>query len=51
MCFLLESEVTVTPDGGEPVKFDASNLIVFPVGMDCRWHVHKAVRKHYRFGE
>ena len=22
-CLLLEGEVTVTPDGGEPVKFDA----------------------------
>ena len=50
-CLLLEGEVTVTPDGGEPVKFGAGDLVVFPAGMDCRWDVHKAVRKHYRFGD
>ena len=50
-CLLLEGDVTVTPDGGEPLRFGASDLVVFPPGMDCRWDVHKAVRKHYRFGD
>ena len=51
ICFLLEGEVTVTPNGGEPVKFGEGDLVVFPAGMNCRWDVHKAVRKHYRFGD
>ncbi len=50
-CLLLEGEVTVTPDGGDPVKFSAGDLVVFPAGMDCIWDVHKAVRKHYQFGD
>ena len=50
-CLLIEGEVTVTPNGGEPVKFGAGDLVVFPAGMDCRWDVHKGVRKHYRFGD
>ena len=50
-CLLLEGEVTVTPEGGEPVKFGAGDFVVFPAGMDCRWDVHKGVRKHYRFGD
>ena len=50
-CFLLEGEVTVTTDIGETVKFSAGDLVVFPAGMTCRWDVHKAVRKHYRFGD
>ena len=50
-CSLLEGEVTVTPDGEEPLKFGAGDLVVFPAGMDCRWDIHKAVRKHYRFGD
>ena len=50
-CLLLEGDVTVTPDGGEPVRFGAGDLVIFPAGMDCRWDVHKAVRKHYRFGD
>ena len=47
---LLEGEVTVTPDGLKPVKFGVGDLVVFPAEMDCRWDVHKPVRKHYRFG-
>ena len=51
ICLLLEGEVTVTPEGGTPVQFRAGDLVVFPAGMDCRWDVKKAVRKHYRFGD
>ena len=50
-CLLLEGEVTVTPDGGEPVKRGEGDLVVFPAGMSCRWDVHKAVCKHYQFGD
>ncbi len=50
-CFVLEGKVTVTPHGGEPVQFGEGDLVVFPAGMDCRWEVHKAVRKHYHFGD
>ena len=48
-CYLLEGEVTVTPDGGKPVNFRAGHLITFPQGMSCTWNISKAVRKHYRF--
>ena len=50
-CLLLEGEVTVTQRGGQPVYFKEGDLVTFPAGMNCRWEVHKAVRKHYRFGE
>ncbi len=49
-CLMIEGEVTVTPKGGKPVKFSAGDLVTFPAGMSCKWDVHKAVRKHYRFG-
>jgi len=49
-CLLLEGEVTVTPDGGTPVTFGAGDLVEFAAGLSCRWEVHAAVRKHYRFG-
>tara|TARA_B100000902_G_C27137227_1_gene826714 strand:+ start:153 stop:302 length:150 start_codon:yes stop_codon:yes gene_type:complete len=48
---LLDAEVTVTYEGGEPVKFGSGDLVVFQAGMDFRWDVHKAVRKHYRCGD
>ena len=50
-CLLLEGVVTVTPEGGKPIKFRAGDLVTFPEGLKCRWEVHKAVRKHYRFGD
>ena len=40
-----------TPEGGDPVKFGAGDLVVFPAGMYFRWDVQKAVRKHSRFGD
>jgi len=49
-CLLLEGDVTVTPDGGEPVRFGAGDLVTFAAGLSCSWDVHAAVRKHYRFG-
>ena len=49
-CLILEGDITVTPDGGEPVRFGVGDLVVFTEGMSCTWEVHKAVKKHYRFG-
>ncbi len=51
ICLLLQSELTVTPEGGEPVKLAEGDLVVFPSGMKCKWDVHRAVRQYYRFGD
>lgn len=48
-CLLLEGEVEVTPDGGQPVSFGAGDFVTFPKGMSCFWKVTKPVRKHYDF--
>ncbi|MCE1226627.1 MAG: cupin domain-containing protein [Geobacteraceae bacterium] len=50
VCYLLEGRVVVTPDDGAPVELSAGDLVVFPAGMNCRWEVAQAVRKHYRLG-
>lgn len=50
ICWLLEGEVEVTHEGGEPVRFGAGDLVTFPAGMGCYWRITRAVRKHYRFG-
>jgi uncharacterized cupin superfamily protein len=49
-CYILEGEVIVTPDGGEPVKLGESDLVNFPAGMSCTWDIRKDIKKHYRFG-
>jgi uncharacterized protein len=50
IAYILEGDVTVMPDGGEPVNFTAGDLVTFPAGMSCTWHVKKALRKHYQLG-
>lgn len=50
IAYILEGEVTVTPNGGEPVSFAAGDLVTFPSGMSCTWQVKKALRKHYQLG-
>ncbi len=49
-CYLLEGEVVVTPEGGEPVTLRAGDLVTFPAGLACTWEIRQAVRKHYRLG-
>ncbi|GAB4317309.1 MAG: cupin domain-containing protein [Promethearchaeota archaeon] len=51
--YVLEGEVTVTwtnQDGtpGE-ISFGPGDLVTFPEGLSCTWHVKKAIRKHYTF--
>ncbi|MBD2329709.1 cupin domain-containing protein [Alkalinema sp. FACHB-956] len=49
-CYLLAGDVTVTPEGGEPVRFGQGDLVTFPAGMACVWNIHSDVKKHYAFG-
>ncbi|HUI06769.1 MAG TPA: cupin domain-containing protein [Verrucomicrobiae bacterium] len=49
-CYVLEGDVIVTPQGGNPVRFGTGDLVTFPQGMSCTWKVLKPVRKHYKFG-
>lgn len=48
-CYLLEGQVEVTPDGGEPVTFGAGDLVTFPAGLKCTWKITEHVSKHYDF--
>eukprot|EP00638_Chattonella_subsalsa_P007217 CAMPEP_0117754076 /NCGR_PEP_ID=MMETSP0947-20121206/12615_1 /TAXON_ID=44440 /ORGANISM="Chattonella subsalsa, Strain CCMP2191" /LENGTH=53 /DNA_ID=CAMNT_0005573099 /DNA_START=202 /DNA_END=361 /DNA_ORIENTATION=+ len=35
--YILEGQVTVTPDGGEPIEIKAGDFVTFPAGMSCVW--------------
>ena len=48
---LLEGEVTVNSEVGKIMKFGAGDLVIFSAGLNYKWDVHKAVRKHYRIGD
>ena len=48
-CLILEGKVTIT-DGNGSVSFGPGDLVIFPDGLECTWHIHEAVAKHYNFG-
>ena len=48
-CYFLEGEVSVTPEGGAPLRMGKGDLVIFPAGMHCTWEIHRPVRKHYLF--
>lgn len=48
-CYVLEGEVIVTPDDGEPVVVGKGDLALFPRGMTCTWDVRAPIKKHYNF--
>jgi hypothetical protein len=49
-CYILAGNVTVTPEGGEPVTFGTGDLVSFPAGMSCTWDIQAAIKKHYKLG-
>ena len=50
VCYVLEGDVVVTPDGGgEPVTIGPGDLVTFPAGLSCTWEVRGAIRKHFTF--
>lgn len=49
-CLFLKGEVEVEIPGGKKFKIREGDLVVFPQGLKCKWHIKKAVKKHYKFG-
>ena len=49
VCYILEGEVVVTPDGGEPVTIGEGDFVNFPAGMSCTWDIKAPIRKHCNF--
>lgn len=49
VCYFLEGDVVVTPEGGQAVSMGKGDLVTFPKGMSCTWLIRKAVKKHYQF--
>ena len=49
ICYILEGEAIVTPDGGEPVTISRGDIVHFPAGMFCVWEITAPIEKHYTF--
>ena len=49
VCYILDGEVTVTPENGTRVTIGKGDLVTFPKGMACHWEITRDIRKHYNF--
>ncbi len=49
ICYFLEGEVEIDTPSGRKIKIGKGNLVTFPKGLSCTWHIKKKVRKHYNF--
>ncbi|MFA5983782.1 MAG: cupin domain-containing protein [Methylococcaceae bacterium] len=47
--YILEGEILVTPEGGEPVRIVPGDLVMFHEGLNSEWEVVKPLRKHYYY--
>ena len=51
ICLILEGEATIKTFDNNIFKIKAGDLVIFPKGLCCEWHINKAIRKHYRIGD
>jgi uncharacterized cupin superfamily protein len=49
-CYFLEGNVEVELPNGKRIKIAEGDLVTFPQGLKCKWHIKKRVKKHYNFG-
>ena len=47
--YVLEGEIIVTPEGGEPVHIVPGDFVIFEAGLNSHWQVVKPLRKHYNY--
>ncbi len=47
ICYILEGEAIVTPDGGAPLTIKRRDLVNFSAGLKCTWEIIKPIKKHY----
>ncbi len=48
-CYLLEGEVEVETSEGEKVRIGKGDLVHFPCGIKCKWHITKPIKQFYHF--
>jgi len=47
-CLILEGKAEVKSEN-QAVTFQKGDLVIFPKGLVCDWHIKEKIRKHYKF--
>ena len=51
ICLIIEGEANIKTDTGESYFIQSGDLVEFPEGFSCEWHVIKSIKKHFRLGD
>jgi len=50
-CYILQGKAQVFDENGTIlVEFGKGDLVVFPLGLRCKWKILENMRKHYNLG-
>lgn len=49
VCFILNGWATVVQPNGQMTDFRTGDWVIFPKGLECKWVIHEAIRKKYKF--
>ena len=50
-CYILQGKAQVFDENGAIlVEFGKGDLVVFPLGLRCKWKILENMRKHYNLG-
>ena len=50
-CYILQGKAKVFDENGAIlVEFGKGDLVVFPLGLRCKWKILENMRKHYNLG-
>ena len=47
--YVFEGDITVILEDGSKVSFGPGDLVTFPKGIKCTWHVKKKIKKAFTF--
>ena len=50
ICLIIEGEANIITNE-ESYHIKSGDLVEFPKGMSCQWHVIRSIKKHFRLGE
>ena len=50
ICLIIEGEANIIINE-ESYYIKSGDLVEFPKGMSCQWHVIRSIKKHFRLGE
>ena len=50
ICLIIGGQANIKTKEGLIYNIQSGDLVKFPKGLSCEWHITKSIKKHYRLG-